>query len=636
MVKINQKSKRITCKRRYRIEKKIKDHNKKEKKRGIVKLKKNKTKIQVIPNKFPGKEQLLEQAQQMKEQALEEKRIKKEERKKLRAENKLKGVDEKMDGPLKNSLDNLAKQAQRKQDQYNSKMDLLDKASNPFDDVNRKSNRVDKDFSLKSFYKEFKKVIEASDVLIEVLDARDPVGSRCPQVEEMIINSGKNKKLVLLLNKIDLVPKENLQAWLKYLRGSYPTVAFKASTQNQNERLKQSSVKVEAATQGLLTSSQCLGADILMKLLNNYTRINDVKQTITVGIIGLPNVGKSSIINSLKRSHACSIGSTPGLTKHMQEIKLDKHIKLLDCPGIVMSKEEDSASLALKNCLKIETLDDPTAPIELLLKRCNKQQLIMNYKIADFADVTEFLVLVAKRCGKVKKNGIPDVKKAAQLILNDWTGGKLTYYTSPPATPKVSDTKIITKLSAGFDIDALMDEEQAQLEKMDDTRVRVDGHEVEAMDTFKVNFEELEKESEEDDSEDESEESDDEEYELNEEMEEDDSAVKDEVEFKSDVVLNPKQQRKMKAEADAKAAGGDFTGMVKQRQTANRMDMRKKILEDKKNVEKDVYSTENIPRTKKVQKMEAKKQIKKMKKNDKISNDLGDMMAKVNVKNGKK
>ncbi len=279
----------------------------------------------------------------MKEAALEEKRLKKEERKKIKAENKLKGVEEKLSGPLKNSLDNLAKQAQRKQDQYNSKMDLLEKAKNPFDDVNRKSNKVDRDFSLKSFYKEFKKVVEAADVLIEVLDARDPVGSRCPQVEDMIINSGKNKKLVLLLNKIgkssfvfstqpfrvrfqkfkniihfcykDLVPKENLQAWLKYLRGSYPTVAFKASTQNQNDNLKQSNTRVEQASQALLSSSCCLGADILMKLLNNYTRINDVKQTITVGIIGLPNVGKSSIINSLKRSHACMIGSTPGLTK---------------------------------------------------------------------------------------------------------------------------------------------------------------------------------------------------------------------------------------------------------------------------------------------------------------------------------
>lgn len=153
------------------------------------------------------------------------------------------GIDDELSGPLKNSLDNLAKQAQKKQDQFNAKQQILENAFNPFDDKYRNSGISDnkKEQSLKSFYKEFKKVIEAADVLIEVLDARDPMGSRCPQVEDMIINSGKNKKLVLLLNKIDLVPKENLQAWLKYLRGSYPTVAFKASTQNQNERLVSSS-----------------------------------------------------------------------------------------------------------------------------------------------------------------------------------------------------------------------------------------------------------------------------------------------------------------------------------------------------------------------------------------------------------
>jgi nuclear GTP-binding protein len=66
----------------------------------------------------------------------------------------------------------------------------------------------------------------------------------------------------------------------------------------------------------LLTSTKCLGADILVKLLSNYTRVNEVKQTITVGIIGLPNVGKSSVINSLKRTNACLIGSTPGLTRY--------------------------------------------------------------------------------------------------------------------------------------------------------------------------------------------------------------------------------------------------------------------------------------------------------------------------------
>lgn len=209
---------------------------------------------------------------------MEAKKQRKLEKKKKIQENK---QNEK--SSLKN-LDDLLKQAQKKQDQFNKTLNLLGKA-NPFDNFGE-SGSAEKETSLRTFYKEFKKVVDAADVIIQVLDARDPLGSRCPQVEDMIINSGKNKKLVLLLNKIDLVPKQNVQAWLKYLRSQYPTVAFKASTQSQNEKLSQSSVPVDLANQNLLTSAKCLGADLLIKLLNNYTRINDVKQSITVGIIG--------------------------------------------------------------------------------------------------------------------------------------------------------------------------------------------------------------------------------------------------------------------------------------------------------------------------------------------------------------
>ena len=77
--------------------------------------------------------------------------------------------------------------------------------ANPFDAfLDTKSINSDKEQSLKSFYKEFKKVVDAADVIIEVLDARDPLGCRCPQAEEMVISSGTNKKLILLLNKIGL------------------------------------------------------------------------------------------------------------------------------------------------------------------------------------------------------------------------------------------------------------------------------------------------------------------------------------------------------------------------------------------------------------------------------------------------
>lgn len=162
----------------------------------------------------------------------------------------------------------------------------------------------------------------------------------------------------------DLVPRESAEKWLKYLREELPTVAFKSSTQEQKSNLgwKKSAPKAGRANHNLQTSD-CLGAETLIKLLKNYSRSHEIKKSITVGIIGLPNVGKSSIINSLKRSHAVNVGATPGLTRSMQEVNLDKNVKLLDCPGVVMLRSTaDNASIALRNCKRIEKLEDPVAP----------------------------------------------------------------------------------------------------------------------------------------------------------------------------------------------------------------------------------------------------------------------------------
>uniref|UniRef100_A0A8C4P0P5 G protein nucleolar 3 like n=1 Tax=Dicentrarchus labrax TaxID=13489 RepID=A0A8C4P0P5_DICLA len=312
--------------------------------------------------------------------------------------------------------------------------------------------------SRKAYYREFKKVVEASDVILEVLDARDPLGCRCPQVEQAVIQSGTNKKIVLVLNKIDLVSKEIVEKWIKYLRNEFPTVAFKASTQQQTKNLKRSNVPVTQATTELLSSSACIGADSLMKLLGNYCRNLDIKTAITVGVVGFPNVGKSSLINSLKRARACSVGATPGVTKCLQEVHLDKHIKLLDCPGIVMATSTTDAAMILRNCVKIEQLVDPLPPVEAILRRCNKAQIMEHYGVPDFHTALEFLSMLARRQGKLRKGGLPDTDKAAKSVLMDWTGGRISYFTHPPEThtlPTHVSAEIVTEMGKAFDWDEL-------------------------------------------------------------------------------------------------------------------------------------------------------------------------------------
>ncbi|KAJ1846660.1 nuclear GTP-binding protein nug1, partial [Coemansia sp. RSA 2703] len=189
-----------------------------------------------------------------------------------------------------------------------------------------------------------------------------------------------------------------------------------------------------------LTTSECVGAESLIQLLKNYSRNQKIKTSITVGIIGFPNVGKSSLINSLKRSRVCGVGSTPGFTKFVQEIQLDSKLKLLDCPGIVFNSPVKSqkldktavAEMMLRNCVKVELLDDPIAPVELIISRCNPQSLQVMYNVPAFMGTRDFLVHLARQRGLLKRQGIADLNSAALIILNDWNKGKIPYYTLPP------------------------------------------------------------------------------------------------------------------------------------------------------------------------------------------------------------
>ncbi|XP_015941911.1 guanine nucleotide-binding protein-like NSN1 [Arachis duranensis] len=426
------KSKRVPLKKKYKIIRKVKEHHKKKAKEAKKLGLNNKKKVEKdpgIPNDWPFKEQELKALEARRARAIEELEQKKAERKERARKRKLGLLED--DGV--SQMTETEGQAQ---------------ATGTASGKNR-------DNADKPFYKELVKVVEASDVILEVLDARDPLGTRCTNMEKMVMSAGPDKRLVLLLNKIDLVPREAVEKWLKYLREELPTVAFKCSTQEQRSKLGWKSSKA-AKPSNILQTSDCLGADTLIKVLKNYTRSHEIKKTITVGVIGLPNVGKSSLINSLKRAHVVNVGATPGLTRSMQEVQLDKNIKLLDCPGVVMLKSlENDASVALRNCKRIEKLDDPISPVKEILNCCPARLMVTLYKIPSFDSVDDFLQKVAAVRGKLKKGGVADVEAAARIILRDWNEGKIPYYTMPPVRDEgeVSEATIVSEFAKEFNID---------------------------------------------------------------------------------------------------------------------------------------------------------------------------------------
>ncbi|KAI8900665.1 P-loop containing nucleoside triphosphate hydrolase protein [Globomyces pollinis-pini] len=346
----------------------------------------------------------------------------------------------------------LAQKAAARSTVFNLSLDTVDTAFNGVDQGDAAAVGK-KDNSKKAYYREFKKVVEQADVILEILDARDPIGCRTKEVEEMILNAGADKKIILILNKIDLVPRDVVEQWLKHLRNEYPCIAFKASTQSQRSNLGQSNVSASLATDALLSGSESVGADNLIKLLKNYCRNVNIKTAITVGVVGFPNVGKSSVINSLKRSKVCGVGSTPGVTKVAQTIHLDKNINLLDCPGIVFSqssRKEDAAQVLLRNCVKVELLDDPISPVDLILSRCSIEQLENLYQIKNFNDTNSFLVQYAQARGKLLKGGVPDIENAARSIIQDWNQGRIPFYTVPPVQTVDSGAHVSSAIVTGW------------------------------------------------------------------------------------------------------------------------------------------------------------------------------------------
>jgi nuclear GTP-binding protein len=320
------------------------------------------------------------------------------------------------------------------------------------------------DSSRKAFDKIFKNVVESADVILYVLDARDPEGTRSKEVERQIMSAeGGNKRLILILNKIDLVPPPVLKGWLTHLRRYFPTLPLRASMSAPNAKtFDHKQLTVKGTTEALF------------KALKSYAASKQLKRAISVGIIGYPNVGKSSVINALtskvgRAAGACPVGAEAGVTTSLREVKLDNKLKLLDSPGIVFpasssasskaDKTEEQARLILLNAVPPKEIDDPVPAVNLLLRRLRAsedlfEKLLKVYDLPPLMSMqgditTDFLVQVARKRGRLGKGGVPILHSAAQTVITDWRDGRIQGWMDAPVLAVAPVTAEPTDISEG-------------------------------------------------------------------------------------------------------------------------------------------------------------------------------------------
>ncbi|XP_002985785.2 GTPase LSG1-1 isoform X1 [Selaginella moellendorffii] len=316
------------------------------------------------------------------------------------------------------------------------------------------------------------RVIERCDLVVMVVDARNPLFYRCPDLEAYVKEIDENKTTLLLLNKSDLLPVAIRKKWasyfdelgLDYIFWSAKSATAKLEGKDDDQDLDEADdgdVPV-LGREELLASLQVRAEGIRQRRsagqeekadssFDTSSSVMDTEKRVAVGFVGYPNVGKSSTINVLVGEKRTGVTSTPGKTKHFQTLIINDRLMLCDCPGLVFpSFTSSKADMVAAGVLPVDKMTDYRGPIQVIANQIPRRQLEETYglllpKPKPYEDqnrpptAAELLKSYAQSRGYVASRGLPDETRSARQMLKDYLNGKLLYCHTPPDDDTTSD-----------------------------------------------------------------------------------------------------------------------------------------------------------------------------------------------------
>lgn len=254
-----------------------------------------------------------------------------------------------------------------------------------------------------------KEEIQLVDLVVELLDARAPLSSRNPDIDDL----GKNKFRLVILNKTDLSDKRANEQWKKYFEDKGITV-----------------ILLDARNRGAVKKVENAVKEVCKEKIERDLKRGIKNRPIRAMVCGIPNVGKSTFINSFVGKTTAKTGNKPGVTKGKQWIRLSQSIELLDTPGILWPKFEDQqvgVRLAMLGSINDEIIDRQDLATRLIeyLKESYTGVLAERYGVDESLDKYQLLEAIAVSRKALKKGDEPDAEKAAFLLLDDFRSAKI-------------------------------------------------------------------------------------------------------------------------------------------------------------------------------------------------------------------